>query len=290
MYTWNNADFTSPEIGVMRTDGSLQRLLTHEPGFDVAAAWSPDGRRIAFTSSRSQPAGDPGPPLPYSELYVMNADGSHVRRITNNVNLVDYQPAWSPDGRLIVVARGPATPAPPGNVTGPTDLWIIDLASGREQQVTNSPSTWEGWPHWSPDGNRIAFEGDLVEPGNEDVYTVRTDGTGLQRLTTRQGFDGDVRYSPDGRSLVFDMDRRGNFDIFVMSTNGTSLRRLTTDPSADYYASFSPDGRWIAFSSDRDGTDSAVPDIFRMRADGSHQVNLSRTPSLFEFDAEWQPR
>src|SRR4051794_34709234 len=81
--------------------------------------------------------------------------------------LIDFEPAWSPDGRRIVVARGPSTTPPPDQLTQPTDLWIIDLVSGRERQLTNSPNTWEGWPHWSPDGRRIAFEGDPVEPGNK---------------------------------------------------------------------------------------------------------------------------
>src|SRR5687767_236322 len=179
------------------------------------------------------PLGFQGAELPYSELYVMNADGANVQRVTSNLGLVDFEPAWLPDGRRIVVARGPSTPPPPGYLTQPTDLWIIDLVSGRERRLTDSPNTWEGWPHWSPDGRRIAFEGDLVEPGNDDVYTIDVDGSGLERLTTRPGFDGDVRYSPDGTTLVFDSDRTGNLDLFLMRTNGTNVRQLTDDPSFD---------------------------------------------------------
>jgi Tol biopolymer transport system component len=285
VFTWANPVFNSEEVGLIQADGSHQTKLTSERGFDVAAAWSPDGRRIVFTSARSMPPGFQGSQLPYSELWVMNADGSNVQRITSNVGLVDFEAAWSPDGRRIVVPRGPSTPPPPGYLTQPTDLWIIDLVSGREQQLTNSPSTWEGWPHWSPDGRRIAFEGDLVEPGNDDVYTINVDGSGLERLTTRPGFDGDVRYSPDGTSLVFDSDRTGNLDLFVMRTNGTNVRQLTDDPSFEGSGSFSPDGRFIAFTKDVDG----VPDIFRMRADGTQPTNLTRSPLIFEFDSEWQP-
>ncbi len=289
VYTWADPDFTNEEIGLIRADGSHQQLLTHRPGFDTAAAWSPDGHRIAFTSSRSQPAGDTGPQLPYSELYVMNADGSHIRRVTTNVNLVDFEPAWSPNGRQIVVSRGSAAPPPPGRLTQPTDLWIIDLATGRERNLTRSPATWEGWPHWSPDGRRIAFEGNLLSgPGDDDdVYTISIDGTGLRRLTTQAGFDGDVRYSQDGRTLVFDSDRTGNFDLFVMRTDGTHVRQLTHDSSYEYSGSFSPDGKYIAFVSERD---SSSGDIFWMRADGSQQTNITRTPLDIEFDPEWEPR
>lgn len=75
-------------------------------------------------------------------------------------------------------------------------------------------------------------------------------------------------------------------DLFVMRTNGTNVRQLTDDPSLEISGSFSPDGRFIAFTKDVDGS----PDIFRMRADGTLQTNLTRSPSVFEFDSEWQPR
>ena len=120
----------------------------------------------------------------------MNADGSNVRRITFNEGLTDIQGAWSPDGRRIVVARGPGrTPTSDEGFVAPTDLWIIDLATGREQQLTNSPATYEWFPHWSPDGQRFAFQGDLIEPGNQDVYTLRVDGRGLRRLASHPGVD-----------------------------------------------------------------------------------------------------
>jgi Tol biopolymer transport system component len=287
VFTQANFEFTEEEIATVRADGSQYTVLTDHEGFDVSAEYSPDGRRIAFTSARSMPPGFPDYPLPYSELYVMNADGSNVRRITSNVGLIDFEPAWSPDGRRIVVARGSSAPPPPDQLTQPTDLWIIDLASGRERQLTDSPATWEGWPHWSPDGRRIAFEGDPAEPGNNDVYTIQVDGTDLRRITSRPGYDGDAHYSPDGRSIGFDSDRTGNIDVFVMRDTGASIRQLTTDPGDDYAGAYTADGKFIAFASDRD-SDSGIPDIFRMRADGEQEVNLTRTPTLQEFDPDWQ--
>jgi TolB protein len=289
-FVWANFAFNTEEIATMQGDGTNQKKLTNEEGIDVSPAWSPDGRRIAFTSSRSMPPGYQGEFRFYSELYVMDADGSNVQRITFSVGMVDFQPAWSPDGRRIVVARGPGTSPPPDHLTAPTDLWIIDLDTGREQQLTNSPETWEGFADWSPDGRRIAFEGDLAEPGNDDVYTIGVDGRDVRRLTSRPGFDGDVRYSPDGASLAFDSDRTGNFDVFVMRTNGTNVRQLTNHPAFDVQPSYSPDGQFIAFASDRDGTQPLPPtDIFRMRADGTQQTNLTKSPGVIEFDPHWQP-
>lgn len=277
-------DLATADIGIIGADGTHQRKLTNKDGFDVSAAWSPDGRRIAFTSSRSMPPGFAGELRFYSELYVMNANGSNVRRITFTEGVTDFQPAWSPDGRRIVISRAAGITPPPGYPTVEADLVIVDVATGHEHQITSRPDTWEWYAHWSPDGKRIAFEGDLLEPGNDDVYTIKVDGTGLQRLTTRPGFDGDVRYSPDGTQLVFDSDRAGDSDLFLMRTNGTNVRQLTTD-HASFSASFSPDGQSLAFARDVNG----VPDVFRMRLDGTQLINLTRSPSSFEFDPEWSP-
>ena len=142
---------------------------------------------------------------------------------------------------------------------------------------------------WSPDGRHIAFEGDPAQPGNSDIYTIRADGSGLRRLTAQPGFEGDAHYSPDGRTIVFDSDRTGNLDVFAMPSTGTlPHRRLTDDPGDNAAGGYSADGRYIAFTSSRDSP-LGIPDIFRMRADGSQPRNLTRTPTVFEFDPNWQP-
>lgn len=293
-FTWAPS-LTEEDIGTIHADGSMRRDLTNEDSLDAMAAYSPDGRRIAFSSTRSMPPGFQGERRLFSELYVMDADGSNVQRITFNEGLTDIQGAWSPDGRRIVVGRGSGrTPVAGEGFVAPTDLWIIDLATGREQQLTNSPATYEWFPRWSPDGRRIAFQGDLVEPGNQDVYTIRADGRSLRRLTSHPGVDGFPHYSPNGRLVAFASNRTGNFDVFVMRKNGTKIRQLTDHPSTDDLPCYSPDGEFIAFSSERDGlipgTTIITSDIFRMRADGTQQTNLTRSLVVAEFDCDWGPR
>jgi TolB protein len=264
--------------------------------FDFAPAYSPDGTRIAFTSLRDVPPGYMGEPRRYSELYVMDADGTDVTRITANDNLVDFQATWSPDGQRILVGRGPGGTPPSGQLTEATDLWVIDLVTGQEEQITHTPGQWEGYADWSDEGSLIVFEGDTLAPGNSDVYTIRPDGTGLRRLTTAPGFDGEPDISPDGRTITFSAIRgpATNTDVFVMHTDGSSVRRLTNHPTADDLPRYSPDGQFIAFTAERDGAklsgaDSRVPDIFVMRADGTGQANLTRTRTVFEWDSDWQP-
>ena len=79
------------EIYVMNADGSEQTNISNNPAFDGYPHWSPDGKKIAFMTSRDG--------INY-EIYVMNADGTSQTRLTNNADL-DAEPSWSPDGTKI---------------------------------------------------------------------------------------------------------------------------------------------------------------------------------------------
>jgi TolB protein len=271
-------DFADFNIGDVTLDGSVRRQLTAVPAFDIGPDYSSDGRRIAFTSGRSAPAGSENDPA-FSETYTMKADGSQVRRVTFNDNLRDSGPAWSPDGSKLVLARAPSDPE------SAADLWIVDLRSGTERPLTDLPDTDESVPDWSSSSGRIIFHGDVLEPGNYDVYSIRPNGTGLRRLTRSPAFDGDAKFSPDGQWIVFGSDRTGNGEIFAMRPDGSGLRRVTFHPAFDAQPGFSGDGRSIVFISERDGG----IDVFRMGTDGAHAVNITNTPSVFEFEPDGQP-
>jgi TolB protein len=280
------------EIFDMRTDGSGQRNLSNNPAEDFHENYSPDGRRIVFSTFRD--AGNAQDDVRnHAELYVMNANGANQRRITFN-ELPEKGPAWSPDGKHLVFWRssaltGVGEPLPPG------DLWILNLASGEERNVTQSPTVDDDEPQWSPDGTRIAFHSDAREAGNVDVYTIRPDGRELRRLTNTPAFDSDANYSPDSKRITFTSERRGNPDIFVMRADGARQTQLTDDPRGDVLSCFSPDGRFIAFTSEVGGDPFPdfpgffFDDIFRMRADGSQRTNLTKSPAIEEFRPDWQP-
>ena len=134
---------------------------------------------------------------------------------------------------LLVTQRPAASCSAAVPPDGPEDLWVIDLATGAERQLTDSPDTDEASPDWSADGRRIVFQGDLAEPGNYDVYSIRPDGTGLRRLTRSAAFDGDAHVSRDGDWIVFGSDRTGNAEVYVMRSDGSGVRRVTRDPSFD---------------------------------------------------------
>ncbi len=142
--------------------GGLERLTS---GFDAIPLYSPDGRTVAFTRTL---AGDTEGET--SALFVMNADGSGAHRITPRFTTLDK--AWSPDGRWIVFQRS----------FGKLYLVHPDGRGLHEIPIAYPDGVGSAfYPTWSPDGSRIAFS--LQAPGNWDIYTVRPDGSGLQRVT-----------------------------------------------------------------------------------------------------------
>ncbi len=218
------------EVYVMDADGSNMRRLTNTPGDNTsswAADWSPDGQKIVFTSNRAgSPPGSDG-----NDLYVMNADGSNVRRLTRE-RAYEATPAWSPDGRRIAfMSNRHSTPE------APNEIYVMDADGTNVQRLTHD-YRHAARPAWSPDGERIAFMSnrDGGRPGVDaeyEIYVMDADGTNVQRLTYRPGSDGHPDWSPDGSEIVFIYLGEGNTGtgeedgIYVIGADGTNLRQLT---------------------------------------------------------------
>jgi len=139
-----------------------------------APGWSPDGQRIVFSSDRD---GD-------DEIYIADADGSHVQQLTDN-DTTDWWPAWSPDGSQIAW-----TSYRDGN----WDIYVmpapgqaqVNVDSGNVRRLTDNPAKDWG-PVWSPDGTRIAFASE--RDGNWEIYIINADGSQPQRLTNNEAQD-----------------------------------------------------------------------------------------------------
>jgi len=270
---------TYDDVYVMNADGSGQKRLTSpllgecdgRARWDSGLAWSPDGRAIAFTRRFCG--------LRYSDIYVMNADGSEQRRLTRHTARSNDPPelAWSPLGNEIAfVSRR----------DGNLEIYVMN-ADGSEQRRLTRNTVRESNPVWSPDGRRIAFE------SNWQVYVMNADGSGQRRLTRNGARNFAPAWSPDGQRIAFER-RLGRqsvprcsgcstaliFEVHVMNADGSGKQALTRRGAKP---GWSPDGRKIAFVSERDGN----AEIYVMNADGSGQRNLTRTPRHSESGLVW---
>ena len=260
------------DVWVVNLDGTALQNLTND-GFgpcadDTAPAWSPDGSKIAFSTSRD---------CPNREIYLMNADGSGQTNLTNNA-AADRSPAWSPDGTKIAFARR-VDP-----FVADDDIYVMNAdGSGTATNLTNN-SQLDSQATWSPDGTKIAFVSN--RDGNVEVYVMNADGSGQINLTSNAADDLLPDWSPDGSQIAFYSDRDGNLEIYVMNADGSGQTNLTNDAALDAHPAWSPDGSKIAFVSDRDQP-LASPFLYVMNSDGTNPS--ARVVNIIATFPDWQP-
>jgi len=252
-----------------------------------------------------------------NEVYVMNADGSGKRNLTQNAGS-DTLPAWSPNGERIAFISDRATL---------TEVFVMDADGSNTANVTNNGLredhvSWRNatrilyagtnpvnfdrdifsirpdgsgynelvvephnqlHPRPSPDGRLIAYESH--GPTGPEIFVVEAGGTNPTQLTSNSG-DGNTgaRWSPDGSTIAFTSTRDGDFEIYVMNADGTNQTNLTNASHSDREPAWSPDGTRLLFVAERDGQ----KEIYMMNADGSGQINLTQNPAD-DHSPAWSP-
>jgi Tol biopolymer transport system component len=269
------------EIYTRAVKGSPMKL-TNNDAEDYGAVWSPDGKRLAFVSTRD---GD-------REVFVMNADGRNVRQLTSNTTtedgapVNDQAPAWSPDGTRIAFAST--------RDGGEPEIYVMS-ADGSNQVRLTTTEVWvsDHTPAWSPDGQYIVFGSDRVSYENYELFRMRADGTQVTRLTTtEEGVDDNApEYSPDGTRIVFSSTRSGyQHDLFTMNADGTDVRRLGGDPNLDdVFPHWTSDGTTVLFETFAGPEGRPSEDIWTIDSDGTDRRRLS-TSSRGESFADPHPQ
>jgi Tol biopolymer transport system component len=206
--------------------------------------------------------------------------------------------AFAVGGAAWVLVAPPAKAAFPGengrlvfwrlDSAGFVQTWVADKDLSNQHQLTSGPSN-SGWAVWKPGGAKLAFDSNRYDPdtsggptdisGINDIFKMNPDGTGVVKLTDSKSFNADSGWSPDGRKIAFESDRRNHqerFEIHVMDADGSNVRRLTTLPADAIYdlaPRFSPDGRRIVFT--RYITDPGRSALFTVRVGGGGLKQLT---------------
>ena len=185
--------FLTSEIYVMGADGGNQQRLTDDFNNDTFPSWSPDGKRIVFSSERDGHfIGRFGLTR---EIYVMDADGRNQQRLTEN-RRYDWHPSWSPDGERIAFASDRK-----GDFEN-FEIYVMD-ADGENQQRLTVNRVYDWRPSWSPDAKRITFASE--RDGNYEIYVMDADGGNPQNLTNDPHADA----SPAWLSFPFSVSVAG---------------------------------------------------------------------------------
>ena len=245
----------------LRNSDGTEKQLTHHPAQDHWASWSPDGRTIAFQSTRDG----------QREIYVMSADGTGVRNLTNHP-AQDLLPAISPEGGEVLFYSDRGLEHGPRELPG--HLYVVGIDGQNLRQLTTEPlsSTFAG--AWSPDGNSILFARNF--DGDIDLVLLDLKSRRENRLPGTDAAEYGGQFSPDGKSIALHASGEGAESRIVVLDRDGGNRRSLTSGAQHYDPRWSPDGRWILFTSAP--LNSNQYDLLLVNAEGGEPQPLIASP------------
>jgi Tol biopolymer transport system component len=281
-------------IHVMSPDGSGRMRLTggrfgREYG-DLAPAWSPDGRTLAFVRTVYQRrSGDVS-----AGIYLIDGAGGRPRRLPVAGQL--YEPAWAPDGRRVAFVRWT-----PRGERVEIEIAVTALDGSGEQVIHRERPAEDDVVivtdvAWSPDGAQLAFTRTTLDERRyfrPNVYVVGLDGGDARVLASAAAAPA---WSPDGGRIAFasTRDRNGRecyeqcrykSELYVMDADGSNPVRLTRNRGEDTAPRWSPDGQRIVFQSDRNAPRAEEAELYSIAPDGSCLTWLTNgSPASVEPD------
>jgi TolB protein len=244
---------TTPCIG-------KQKGLFRVEFFILDIGWSSDGQRVAFVGEKNK----------VGDLYVANADGKKLKKITNNADL-EFSPDWSPDDSQIAFSSCKYEGCQIYS-TSPDGKEFLPLVTFEDVKGLRMGD-------WSPYGNRIIFEGDDYSYGVLGVaqlFYVNIDGSEIIQLTDTELYNFSPSFSPDGewitliRETSIDAGYNTTDDVYVMRANGTQEINITNDNAKQFYPRWAPKGDWILFYTELEDR----LDIELIKPDGTHRIKI----------------
>jgi TolB protein len=282
------------DIYIMSADGAGQKRLTTTKGDDGHPHWSPDGSRIIFNSARTS---DTAAKKNIDEIFSMKPDGSDVKQMTDLKSVSTYA-SISPDGKKVVFRGSTSTPAFAWDMTSNpnslnSEIFVMDIDGTNVVNISNSAS-FDGWPMWSPDSQKVVFASNRSgKPNSGQLYVCNIDGSELQQLTDLPGAVVQPSWSSDGKYLYGYQEWETpdeEYGYVVEIPVSRDKTKVLTGPSRaatsviDSYPNVSPDGKTIVFQSDRTGN----TEIYSVDANGKNLKQLTNTTGP-NYGPVWSP-
>jgi Tol biopolymer transport system component len=269
-------------------------------GNNAEAYFSPDGRRLIFQRQEQADSG-------CDQQYVMNVDGSGLRRVSNGLGRTTCGYFFDGGRRILYSSTfevSPDCPAPPDRSQG--YVWPLGAfeiysarADGSDLRRLTTNEAYDAEATVSPGGTRVVFTS--TRDGDIELYTMNVDGTDVRRVTHRVGYDGGAFFSPDGESIVWRamypetaadtadyqrllqqrLVRPSRLELWVANADGSGARQVTRLGGANFAPFFHPDGRRIIFASNQPDPRSRNFDLYLVNLDGTELERVTTSP---EFD------
>jgi Tol biopolymer transport system component len=297
------ADSNPPSVPVEPEAGerhlrNLQQLTFG--GNNAEAYFSPSGRQLIFQRQEHLARG-------CDQQYVMNLDGSGLRRVSNGLGRTTCGYFYDHGRRILYSStfeHSPDCPPPPDRSQG----YVWPLASfevysaradGSHLRRLTRNDAYDAEATVSPDGKRVVFTS--TRDHDLELYTMNPDGSDVRRVTRRTGYDGGAFFSPDGKRIVWRamypetpadtadylrlLERRlvrpSRLEIWVANADGSDARQVTRLGGANFAPFFHPDGKRIVFASNQPDPRSRNFDLYLVNVDGT---GLEQVTTSTEFD------
>jgi Tol biopolymer transport system component len=193
------------DVQIVRVDGLDRRTLAGTPEYELDAQWSPDGKRLSYSSYRHTGESDE---WLAARIWTVTAKGGNPVPLGLGSNA-----RWSPDGKRLAFS------APTKESDG--DLFVMNADGTGRRRLAATPAL-EQTAGWSPDGSKILFT--QLNTSGADVMVMDMDGGDVRTLTAAPGFDFAAAWSPDGRTILYTTGRNAAGQLWLMNADGSDAR------------------------------------------------------------------